>query len=89
MHPTGNIFPLLQNLKPSDTEEDRSRRMAKNLVAQVGKAKGEFELVEREILEPGVGGGENQGRSERDLFQRPFYERWAMAGSEISASAWT
>ena len=29
--------------------------MAKNLVAQVGKAKGDFELVEREILEPGVG----------------------------------
>ena len=29
--------------------------MAKNLVAQVGKAKGEFELVEREIPEPGTG----------------------------------
>lgn len=29
--------------------------MAKNLVAQVGKAKGEFELVERETLEPGMG----------------------------------
>ena len=29
--------------------------MAKNLVAQVPKAKGEFELVEREIAEPGAG----------------------------------
>jgi len=29
--------------------------MAKNLVAQVGKAKGEFELVEREIAQPGAG----------------------------------
>src|SRR6202166_5017902 len=29
--------------------------MAKNLVAQVGKAGGEFELVEREIAAPGVG----------------------------------
>jgi D-arabinose 1-dehydrogenase-like Zn-dependent alcohol dehydrogenase len=29
--------------------------MAKNLAAQVGKAKGDFELVEREILEPGIG----------------------------------
>jgi len=29
--------------------------MAKNLAAQVGKAKGEFELVEREIKEPGAG----------------------------------
>jgi D-arabinose 1-dehydrogenase-like Zn-dependent alcohol dehydrogenase len=29
--------------------------MAKNLVAQVSKAKGDFELVEREIVEPGVG----------------------------------
>jgi len=29
--------------------------MAKNLVAQVGKAKDDFELVEREILEPGAG----------------------------------
>jgi D-arabinose 1-dehydrogenase-like Zn-dependent alcohol dehydrogenase len=29
--------------------------MAKNLVAQVGKAKGEFELVEREIPHPGAG----------------------------------
>src|ERR1700693_3731579 len=29
--------------------------MAKNLVAQVGKASGEFELVEREIPVPGPG----------------------------------
>ena len=29
--------------------------MAKNLVAQVGKAGGEFELVEREIAQPGAG----------------------------------
>ena len=29
--------------------------MAKNLVAQVGKAGGEFELVEREIPAPGPG----------------------------------
>lgn len=29
--------------------------MAKNLVAQVGKAGGEFELVEREMAQPGVG----------------------------------
>ena len=29
--------------------------MTKNLVAQVSTAKGEFELVEREIPEPGVG----------------------------------
>ena len=29
--------------------------MAKNLVAQVGKPGGEFELVEREIQEPGAG----------------------------------
>ena len=29
--------------------------MAKNLVAQVGKAGGEFELVEREIPQPGAG----------------------------------
>jgi len=29
--------------------------MAKNLVAQVGKAGGEFELVEREMVQPGVG----------------------------------
>ena len=29
--------------------------MAKNLVAQVGKAGGEFELVEREIPAPGAG----------------------------------
>jgi len=29
--------------------------MAKNLVAQVSKAKGDFELVEREIPEPGIG----------------------------------
>jgi D-arabinose 1-dehydrogenase-like Zn-dependent alcohol dehydrogenase len=30
-------------------------KMAKNLVAQVGKAGGEFELVERQIAAPGVG----------------------------------
>ena len=29
--------------------------MAKNLVAQVSKAKGEFELIERDIPEPGIG----------------------------------
>jgi D-arabinose 1-dehydrogenase-like Zn-dependent alcohol dehydrogenase len=29
--------------------------MAKNLVAQIGKAGGDFELVEREIAQPGVG----------------------------------
>ncbi len=29
--------------------------MAKNLVAQVGKAAGEFELVEREMPVPGAG----------------------------------
>jgi len=29
--------------------------MVKNLVAQVGKAGGEFELVEREIVAPGPG----------------------------------
>jgi NADPH:quinone reductase-like Zn-dependent oxidoreductase len=30
-------------------------KMARNLVAQVGKAGGEFELVEREMPQPGVG----------------------------------
>src|SRR5271155_5858240 len=33
----------------------RSLHMAKNLVAQVGKAGGPFELVEREMQEPGAG----------------------------------
>jgi hypothetical protein len=34
------------------------KKMAKNLVAQVGKAGGEFELVEREMPQPGGGGAD-------------------------------
>jgi hypothetical protein len=43
---------MVQEFKGSGVQE---KNMAKNLVAQVSKAGGEFELVEREIPQPGVG----------------------------------
>ena len=44
--------------------------MAKMRVVQVSKAKGPFEIVEREIPQPGSGDVADQGTSLRRLSQR-------------------